>query len=147
MKALSNFFYQVHCPKPDCQMMIQAQPEYGFCPSCEYSFCTACFRPFHGSTPCGLTDVEMQERMRKYVTADEAEKRRMDEEEKQARKVQDDESEKLIKNIYKKCPSCPTNIEVSCLFAYLYAETNCDFFKCLITGLFLYDRKLMDATN
>lgn len=104
---------QVKCPQPNCQRLLTADPEYGYCDTCDYRFCTGCNQEYHGATPCGMNEEELRTFMTPYAAADDAERLRLENEAKGKRKIENDASETLIKQIYKKCPQCSTDIEVT----------------------------------
>lgn len=123
---------------PKCQRPVYTETEYGYCRQCDYRFCSGCNQAYHGAAPCGMTDEEMTAHIKRYAAADEAERARLEQETRGRRKLENDASEELIKNIFKKCPSCNASVEVS------------HFDKLLILSLsmrILGFRKYRDATQ
>jgi hypothetical protein len=107
-EALGDFPEIVNCP--NCQMRVTADFD-GYCEHCDFRFCTECNQPFHGVTQCGLSEAERKAEIKRYLKATEAERLRLEQVAISTRKKQNNDSEYLIRRLYKKCPSCRADIE------------------------------------
>lgn len=71
-----------------------------------------------------MSEDELRDFMTRYAAAEtEEERMRLENEAKGRRKMENDESERIIKEMFKKCPQCSTDIDVrSTDFVYKNGE-------------------------
>nr|CAH8852824.1 unnamed protein product [Trichobilharzia regenti]CAH8852826.1 unnamed protein product [Trichobilharzia regenti] len=121
----------VACPRQQCEYpVILDSDSLGRCPRCELSFCPMCLKTYHGVEPC-------KNRLRSIHNAFMS---AADREAKLRQIKEEEESEKLITDNYKKCPGCWTPCEkvtgcnkMTCSY--------CHLFFCWICLEVIYDRQ------
>ncbi|KZC11500.1 E3 ubiquitin-protein ligase RNF14 [Dufourea novaeangliae] len=145
LRSMKNVIY---CPRILCQCPVikYTDDTFAICYKCDYTFCSYCYKGYHGATPCDMTSHSMKQLINKYESSNKFQRQFLAK--KYGRKqiqivVEKHLTEEYLKRNAKPCPNCNTMIEkmdgcnkLTCI--------HCKAYICWLCGVLITTRNAYD---
>ncbi|XP_071856018.1 E3 ubiquitin-protein ligase RNF14-like [Bombus fervidus] len=114
--TLSTMKDVIFCPRISCQCpLVKIDDDtLGICSKCEYSFCTYCYKVYHGVEPCAMSSSSRQKLIEEYRNGTKHQKKQLEAKygRKQIQRVAEEYlTQEYIKKYTKACPNCASMAE------------------------------------
>ncbi|XP_015433630.1 PREDICTED: E3 ubiquitin-protein ligase RNF14-like [Dufourea novaeangliae] len=129
-----------------CSVIKYTDDTFAICYKCDYTFCSYCYKGYHGATPCDMTSHSMKQLINKYESSNKFQRQFLAK--KYGRKqiqivVEKHLTEEYLKRNAKPCPNCNTMIEkmdgcnkLTCI--------HCKAYICWLCGVLITTRNAYD---
>ncbi|XP_050577677.1 E3 ubiquitin-protein ligase RNF14-like isoform X1 [Bombus affinis] len=114
--TLSTMKDVILCPRISCQCpsVKTYDDTLGICSKCDYTFCTYCYKVYHGVEPCAMSLSNRLKLIEEYQNGNKDKKRQLEAKygRKQIQKVAEEYlTQEYLKKNTKACPNCATMVE------------------------------------